>query len=223
VAPAPYAPLDVTGPAGKPHYGVGGFHEFTPRDVSLGAAAALTLAYTDDEVVGVDEQQLRIYRWNDELGDWSLVGGEVHADLNTVTASVIQLGNFTLAPPMPAGPLVWAVAALTQVGSGPDVKTVARLRTEPLRRNDGQPVAPGTLVHVSLQPDLTLEEPVGGIGRILTADARGDIEGTQVLVGADGRVEIEVELTGAPDSVRVLSFADVGTAGSDAIVVLVQP
>ncbi len=223
VAPAPYYPADTTGPAAKPHYGVGGFHGFTPHDAVLGAAAGLVIGYSDEDVAGVDENQLRLYRWDGDRGDWTLVDGLVQPLANTVTASVDRLGTYTLAPPMPAGALTWSVASVSQAGSGADTKTVARLRTAPLMRNDGQPVAAGTVVHVSLQPEGAGGADLVSFGRVLTADAQPEVEGAQVVVGADGCVEIEIEVPGTPESIRVISFSDVGTAGGNALVVLWLP
>jgi hypothetical protein len=125
---------------------------------------------------------------------------------------------------MPAGTLAWTVSTLTRLGTDTGGTTLARLRTDPLRRNDGGPVEPGTIVHVRLyQPGAMDGNGPVSFGRVLTADAQPDVEGTQVLVGADGRVEVEVELPGWPAGVIVFAFSDVGTAGSDEVVPLEQP
>src|SRR6185503_18761541 len=101
VAPGAQRPADVSGRADLPHYGIGGFHHFTPEGVTLTAPATLTFFYKDDEVVGINEASLGIYLWNESSADWDFIGGTVDAAANTITTTVTRLGLYTAAPPMP--------------------------------------------------------------------------------------------------------------------------
>jgi hypothetical protein len=58
--------------------------------------ATLTLAYTDAELGGVPEANLRIF-WHDGF-QWRYVGGAVDASKNTVTAQISHLSTYALFP-----------------------------------------------------------------------------------------------------------------------------
>jgi hypothetical protein len=226
VAPRRYDPLSTSGPIERPRYGIGGYHQFEPQDATLQATARLDITYTDDQLGVYDENNLKLYRWNAARQDWDLVGtgGEVDTDTNTVTAAVSRLGLYTLAPTMPIGEFSWAILGVTRSGSGEDARTVLRLRSVPLVNNDGTPAAAGTLVQVStvLPGEYDGGNPVP-FGRILTADADPVTEGVQVPLGADGTVEIEVELPGSPFECQILAFTSLGTAFGEGILAIPQP
>jgi PKD repeat protein len=215
LAPAPYEPIATSGAADKPHYGVGGFHHFELPGTRLVDPARLSVFYDDAEVAGQNEAELRIYEWSEQEADWMLVGGTVDASTNVVTAQVSRLGVYTLAPPMPAGPITWTVTNVSRItGSDPaSSKTIVRLRSNPVRRNDATPVAAGTLIHVvSAAPGQSGESGAVPFGAILTADASPVLDGVQVALAPDGVMEIEVELPGTPDVMEILAFSDIGTA-----------
>lgn len=220
LVPAPYAPNDIQGQAGKPHYGVGGFHDFYPAATTLSQPATLVLDYSDSEVAGLDEASMRMYHWDEDLADWTLVGGTLDAALNTVTATVTQMGMYTLAPAMPAGQISWTVSGVSAAGE----KTTATLVSGPLVRNDGSLVPAGTIVHVTLASpsEFSSDGPVP-FGLILTADAQPEVDGVQAAVGADGTLTLEIEVPGTPEEVRIYGFADLGTAMCDVNVRLIQP
>jgi hypothetical protein len=161
-----------------------------------------------------------MYHWDEDLADWTLIGGALDAALNTVTATVTQMGMYTLAPSMPAGQITWTVSSLSATGE----KTTATLVSGPLVRNDGSLVPAGTIVHVTLASpgDFSTDGPVP-FGLILTGDAQPDVDGVQVLVGADGTVTLNIEVPGSPEEVRIYGFSDIGTAMCDVNVKLIQP
>jgi hypothetical protein len=199
VAPAPYDPAAAAGPADKPHYGLGGFRTMTPFDRPLDAPATVTLGYEDTELApGIDETTVALYRWNAERLDWDLIPGSLDTVANTVTATVTQLGTFTLAPRMPAGAITWTAAGGT-------------LTSEPILTNDGQ-VAAGVLVHVAL-------DTAGAV--ITTPDLDSGQDGVQVLTDANGRITLQIQVPPGATSVAVLAFSDLGTASCDTVVDLV--
>ena len=85
-------------------YGIGGICRFESTN-SLNGTATLTIAYSPAEVVGINPADLRIYCLPDGTNRWQLVGGTVDVISNTVTASITNLGTYTLAPPLPTGDL----------------------------------------------------------------------------------------------------------------------
>lgn len=62
---------------------------------SLDKSVTLTFAYTDADVVGIDESTLKAYRWDGSA--WSeLSGSTVDASANTVTATTQNFSTFSL-------------------------------------------------------------------------------------------------------------------------------
>ncbi len=54
----------------------------------------LTFHYTDNDVSGLNENDLRMYRYSGET--WQYVGGVINADENTITISTDSLGEFAI-------------------------------------------------------------------------------------------------------------------------------
>jgi hypothetical protein len=83
------------------------------------------------------------------------------------------------------------------------------LTSDPLRRNDGSVVPAGTVVHI-----------VGTFpaGVFLTADAQPDVDGMQIVTDADGKLQLQIELPGTPESVAIDAFSDLGTIRGEVIV-----
>jgi len=198
--PRAYRPDDPSGPAGKPHYGLGEFALLLPMDAPLTAPAELQMSYDQSEIgPSIDESTIRIFRWNEERDDWDLVGGTLDTAANTVTTMVTALGLYALAPAMPAGEIVW-----TATGAG----GIVTLTSDPILRNDGSPAPAGTVVHVELL----------GAGEILSADIDPVAPGVQIATGADGRLELRVQMPAGALEVTVSSFSELGTAGGTATV-----
>jgi hypothetical protein len=215
--PYHYKPGDITGSADKPHYGVGGFHEYYPVRHILTESAVLTIDYENSEIAESEEGTLAIYRWNMEERDWDYIGGELNIADNTVTTEITQLGGYTLAPSMPTGSVEWEEPQVYQVGQ--DIRV--SLTTMPLSMNNGDPVPDGMIFHViSAFPYAYTPEGTMPFGEILTNDAQPDVEGNQVVV-ENGQVQLEL---GYPESIstsaRIILFSDIGTAMGDEVISL---
>mgnify|MGYP000077962213 CR=1 FL=1 len=76
---------------------VGGIYEFQPPTLTLNPAATLVITYTNEAAIGVNESQIRMFRWNAAGNNWQLIPNQT-ADpaSNRVSASITQLGTFTL-------------------------------------------------------------------------------------------------------------------------------
>jgi hypothetical protein len=86
--PARMRPADVSGLATRPHYGVAGFHLFTPVDAVLDQPAQLKLGWQPEGVAGLDEASMAIYRWDGN--DWAHVGGALDLAAHTLTAQITK-------------------------------------------------------------------------------------------------------------------------------------
>ncbi|MGC4081211.1 MAG: hypothetical protein QM736_03610 [Vicinamibacterales bacterium] len=129
-----YMPSDSAGRGDAPHYGIGGFHQFSPDGFSLGGPRTLVIDYHDEDVVGLDESTFRIYAWNTDAQDWDYIGGTPDPVANTVTATVDCFRLYTLAPTMPARTI-----ALTATGgqlTGPNAGREAPLHRDGERPDD---------------------------------------------------------------------------------------
>ena len=229
VEPFPYRPIQASGPDGKPHYGIGGFHHFEPLDATpsaerLSAPAQISFSYEDDEVDALEEATVGAYKWSPSRLDWDLVPGALDPVNNTFRASVSELGTYTLAPTMPAGFIQWTLVSVERSGSDLSAKTRVRVRSSVLRNNAGGPARPGELLHVFASlPGVFTNTGPEPIGAVISPDADPNTSGVQVATGADGTVEVEFELPGAPPVIQVNGFSDRGTATSQFPVVLVVP
>jgi PKD repeat protein/methionine-rich copper-binding protein CopC len=208
-----YVPANNAGVGTDPHYGIGGFHQFTPQDRLLASPATLVIDYKDEEVQGLDEASLAIYAWNGTAKDWDFVGGTRDAAANTVTTTINQLRLYTLAPAMPRGEVALAIVSDTFIGDDANAKRRVKIAsTSALTMNTGQPVADGMLFTVrSVAPSAG---PIVPVGTILTPDADGNRDNVQVPV-VNGRIEFDVELP-APFKVvipaQAVAYSTKGTA-----------
>jgi hypothetical protein len=75
---------------------VGGVYDFQPETYTLSQAATLTITYTEAALVGKDENQMGLFRWNAEENNWQAVTAQADLANNTFTASVTQLGTYGL-------------------------------------------------------------------------------------------------------------------------------
>ena len=181
------------------------------------------MAYTDADIAGFNEADLRVFWWSPQRQDWDLVPAAHDPANNLFTHTTTATGLYTLGAVMPAGEITWTVQNAT-VTAGPDgdITTVA-LVSSTIGRNDGGMTAPGTLVHVrpvtlSAGADFDAET----FGTVLTADAAPAIEGTQVALGTDGRAHVTIVLPGRHTTIRLQSFTDIGTAVGSAAIQLPQ-
>jgi len=156
-------------------YGIGGMYRFTPGE-DLAAPATLTLRYRDEHVAGFSEADLQIYRTDDALAGWELIGGTVDTGANAVTASVAELGLFALAPPLPAGELAFQLSDLVLPADGSSTMSA---EAGSLLLNNGTPAGDGWAYTVRAT----------GM-EIVTADRDPAIDGVQV-VSTGGAVAVE--------------------------------
>jgi len=216
-SPYRYSPGDIIGAADKPHYGIGGFHEFYPVGQTLTQSATLTIDYHEDEIQGLDEGSLAIYRWNNDLRDWEPVVGTLDASNNKVTAEIDRLGAYTIGPAMPAGKVTWENRLVQEVGEGLQVS----LTSAPLLKNNGAPVPDGTIFHViSALPFAYTGAGLLAFGEVLSPDVLPELTGKQVRV-QDARLQVVIEYPGnVSPGARIVIFSDAGTALGDEVVSL---
>lgn len=220
---------DVLPPTGASNfvYGVGGIISFASSN-SLTGEAMLRLSYTDEQIAGLDETGLRIYRFDNASGTWSLVGGTVDAESNVVTASITELGAFALAPPMPNGPLPWSLSADSLAADGTSVVTV---QVANIALNTGDPATNAWLFTVLENGATVLNEDgdtnapgvqVASSNAALDVVIRAPNGGTEATItilcaagGASATIPIPLADDGAPDAPSGLALA----AGQSRLVV----
>ena len=211
VNPGLQRPWYTNGAADKPHYGLGGFHRFSPEDRVLSIPARLTITYYDDEISDIDENSLAIYRWNEEKLDWDYIGGGVDIENNAVTAPVDRLGLYTVGPAMPAGTIYFT----PQMSEG-NVLT-ATFVSDPITMNTGQIVPDGTRFTVhSIVPNTNV---IVQAGTTVSTDEDSQTDGVQVS-SSGGVIQFTVEyrddeLSLLAGRVRVVAYSDEGTALAD--------
>ncbi|MCU1382032.1 MAG: hypothetical protein JWL71_729, partial [Acidobacteria bacterium] len=219
LAPRLQPPNATSGPADRPHYGIGHFHQFTPDGRALASPATLTIFYNEDEVTAFDKSTFGIYRWNDATSDWDYLGGVNDSSTNTIRVTVDRLGLFTAAPPMPAGAIA-LIGQATRTGSGLESHVVASYTSAPLRMNNGQPVPDGTLYTVMGVPR---GAPFVSFGTVIAADEDPSADGVQVR-SHNGVIQFTVDYPVAADAVTAAAFASSGTAfGLTVVTVPPQP
>jgi hypothetical protein len=214
-------PSDTAGPAVGPHYGVGGFHHFSPDGYHLAVPTPLVIDYKDEDIAGLDESTFALYAWDETTKDWAYVGGVLDAGANTITAPIDTFRLYTVAPAMPARTVALAVTQQTANGSG-DAQTLHfRVSSGPLVMNNGQPVPDGTLFSVrSVAAD---SGSLALYGDILTADADAGRENVQVA-SHGGVIEFDVEYPAPNDAyvpAKVVVYSVAGTAFGELVLVRV--
>ena len=215
LVPTIQSPEDVGGAVERPHYGVGGFFQFTPEGRTLAAPAKLTIHYLDTETAGLDESAFAIYRWNQQTLDWNLIGGVVDPVNHNVSTTVSVLGLYTVAPRMPAGRIAFTVQAAGPVD--PQMPTTATFTSGVITLNSGGIVPDGTpFTVVTSVPDALTLSP---LGTITTADADPLTDGVQV-VSHGGVIRFTVTLPAGVTVPRVVGFATGGTAFGSQVVPL---
>jgi hypothetical protein len=163
-------------------YGIGGFYLVQPETAHVQGKARLMVAYSDSELVGINENSLALYRWDTLLRKWAYVGGRVHADSNFVEKDSLQLfGLYTLAPAAPADTFALRAVPDSVPANGTSVVTCSG---GPIRLSNG-----------GLVPDSALITVASSAGTITTPDADTTIPGIQVRT-TGGNMSFQVR---APD------------------------
>ncbi|WP_145018444.1 Ig-like domain-containing protein [Geobacter argillaceus] len=222
VEPHQYSSIDVSGPAGKPHYGIGGFQHILSTGTDLSVPSTLIMNYHDEEVASFDKSTLKLYYFDPVTNEWSPVSGTHDQTQKTITAQVTKTGLYTIAPPMPAGKILWTLESLVRNSvDTPDESATATFTAQVPSQNDGTPVTAEVLYHVtSAVPSSMNQSGAIPYGKILSPDERSDIKGTQLKVAADGKLHLSVLFQGKAELARIVSFSDIGTAYSDQMITL---
>ena len=202
-------PYDVSGPADKPHNGIGGFFMFQPEERTLAVPAELTIFYDDPEVVNLDENSLAIYRWNKNDGEWDFVGGTVDSVNNQVSVETSRLGLYTAAPAMPAGKIEFQSLSIS---SNPDNTKNVTFTSEDIFLNNGQLIPDDTIFHVLL----VVPNAFSGEDGLIVLDS-------SERVSASGRIQFNFEVPNVMPSVRIIVYSDIGTACFDNTIMLTTP
>lgn len=225
VEPRPYLANDVQGAADKPHYGIGGFQAILPTDADLSAPATLVMNYHEDEAAGLDRSTLKLYRMEEASGEWVPVEGVHDQAAMTITASVSKLGLYSIAPPMPAGKIVWSLDGVQRENVGTDEETATATFSAAIPpQNDGAAVPAVTRFHVtSAEPASFSGGRAVPYGDVSSPDLDSETAGTQVVAGADGRLHLSVKYQGKALLARIISFSDIGTARGDQMIPLPEP
>lgn len=158
-------------------YGIGGIYRFESTNAFHGTAT-LTIAYSPAEVAGLNPAELRMYYLPDGTNRWQSVGGTVDETANTVTATISQLGTYTLAPPLPTGDLELVPSTQTLAADGTSQMTVVVTN---LMLNTGD---------AATQPWMFTATAVGV--SILNADLEAATPGVQVM-STNGAVTLSVQ------------------------------
>lgn len=170
-------------------YGIGGFYQFEPYNISLSDTASLTIYYSEEEVEGINEADLGIYKENKEEKRWEYLGGIVEADSNKVTTDVTVLGNFTIAPKAPSSDIKFTSNKDTITADGVSTTTIT---SNQIVNNDSTAVEDGTLFTVN--PDN---------GSIVNTDQNSEIEGVQVA-SANGTLNFEYQASETPGESNIV-------------------
>jgi len=155
----------------------------------------LAIAFSESDAVGLDKAALRIYRRNESLKSWELVGGGVDLVSNTVTANITNLGTYVAAPPLPTGDL--QVLFSTNLLAADGVSTLSVIVTN-LSLNTGGSAT---------QQWLFTATAAGA--QIITADMDTNAPGVQVF-STNGALKLTLR---APLGGSVVSLAIGSTAG----------
>ena len=122
-------------------YGIGGFYQFEPEGAPVAPSATLVMTYQDEDVVGIAESELAVYRESKETHEFKFIGGVVDSMSNTVTTYMDTLALYTLAPRLPSGQIKLTATPTTL--SADDV-SISIIVSDTLWNNDGTLVADGT-------------------------------------------------------------------------------
>ena len=162
----------------KLEYGIGGFYQFDPYNAPLkNNKSFINIKYSEQELNGIDENNLAVFKENKEDNKWEFIGGTVNTDSNYVTANIDTLGTFTLAPIKPTGKFgLKSDSDTLTTGSN----SVANIESDPIYNDDGSIISDGTIFTVTAER-----------GTILTADSNPNKEFTQ-LESKNGKIAFKI-------------------------------
>ncbi len=152
---------------------------------SPGATTALlTATYSDADVASLDENDLKLFVWQESNHVWAeLSGVVVDTAHNRISAPISVLGTFAIGLPLPQGEIEVAMTPPDiEAGRSAAVQVVG----SSIAYGSGKTVADGTLVTVDVKARYGADDT--SYGTITTADADPSRDGIQVATVA-GRVE----------------------------------
>jgi len=209
VRPVSHSPADIAWAPDQPHYGIGGYHQFTPDGLVLVNPATLTFFYKTEEVTGIDERSLAIYRWDRDAADWIYLGGTPDPVNHTVSVPVDRLGLYTVGTPMPSGAIVFTAESQAG-GDALNPHTIVTYTSGPLMLNVGRPVPDGTVYTVAGARLGTTYIP---FGTVLSADVDASTPGVQVK-SAGGVITFVVDYPAAAGEAIPVALSREGTANA---------
>ncbi len=177
-------------------YGIGGFYDFTPSREQFTDEPQLTIIYTNEDVVGIDESSLRLF-YEDTTNNWQIVPSTVYPAQNKVVANIKNFATYTLAPILPTG----TYGFIQTPDSVPNITgTIVTLTSGILRNNDSTIIENGTQFTV---------KNLRGV--LLNNDANTDIEGVQVET-INGKITLDVEVDNSSIPISISAGSTIGYA-----------
>lgn len=159
-------------------FGIGGFYQFEPLNTQLLDSSFLVIPYSEEELNGINENQLAMYYEDKENHSWRYIGGTIDTVLNRVTAKIDGLHLFTLAPRMPSQSF-GLVPDVQQIVA--DSSSIANVISTNIFNNDSTLVADGTIFTVT--SDLVT---------IISPDCNNEIDGIQVA-SVGGKISFQIK------------------------------
>jgi len=96
---------------------VGNIYEIRPADYEFTKDCTLEMYYTDEQLGGIDENSLKIYRWNPISQRWVIVPAELDIVNNVLTTILAEFNEFevyyTVMSNLPHAPVVYQPASPT--------------------------------------------------------------------------------------------------------------
>ena len=91
---------------------IGNITDLQPYNISFTPAAQLTLNYTDEDVSGIDESFISIYRWDDSNNSWLMFPSIINITENTVTSNITRFGTYAIGYDNTSPTIEWNTSAL---------------------------------------------------------------------------------------------------------------
>ncbi|KAF5416400.1 MAG: hypothetical protein C5S48_03125 [Candidatus Methanogaster sp.] len=75
---------------------IGNITDLQPYNISFTPAAQLTLNYTEEDIAGIDESNISIYRWDNSNNSWMPFSSVVNTTENTVITNITRFGTYAI-------------------------------------------------------------------------------------------------------------------------------
>ena len=75
---------------------IGNITDLQPYNISFTPAAQLTLNYTDTDIIGINESNISIYRWDDLNNSWMQLPSIVDLAGNNASTNITRFGTYTI-------------------------------------------------------------------------------------------------------------------------------